>query len=349
MKKLLLLSLFILPLFSTAQVLQSENFNGLTVGNIGSDYTGTTAGQGSFLTSASNGTAPTTTTNAGNSNFQIVSSGNNTSKGIQIQGPNGDKGGRYIWKDGLGAAFNSRTSGNNIIETEVDFFTGATTTSTGFTGVFLYDNQFNVINGLIYTNNTRLLRGLARLNNAGTIDTYVITLATGGLVLAENTWYRIGFGYNTVTGQPTWRLNTSTSTISIAQANWAVPTVAPFEIDLASEAGTANNVSYSGVFDNFVVRASSTDTLLGNASFDSATTSFSVSPNPANDFITVSNLDNILVNGISITDLNGRVVKQNSYSDVNNVQVNISDLVSGVYMMNITSDKGSVTKKIIKN
>ena len=30
-------------------------------------------------------------------------------------------------------------------------------------------------------------------------------------------------------------------------------------------------------------------------------------------------------------------------------QVNISDLSSGVYMMNITSEKGSVTKKIIKN
>jgi hypothetical protein len=58
---------------------------------------------------------------------------------------------------------------------------------------------------------------------------------------------------------------------------------------------------------------------------------------------------NVLVNAISITDLNGRVVKQNSFTDVTNVQVNISDLSSGVYMMNITTDKGSVTKKIIKN
>lgn len=76
---------------------------------------------------------------------------------------------------------------------------------------------------------------------------------------------------------------------------------------------------------------------------------FSVSPNPANDFITVSNSENIIVNRISITDLNGRVVKQNSYENVSNIQVNVSDLSSGVYMMNITSDKGSVTKKIIKN
>jgi hypothetical protein len=78
-------------------------------------------------------------------------------------------------------------------------------------------------------------------------------------------------------------------------------------------------------------------------------TKFSLTPNPAKDYITISNSENILLNSISITDLNGRIVKQNSYSNVTNVQVNISDLASGVYMMNITSDKGSVTKKIIKN
>ena len=76
---------------------------------------------------------------------------------------------------------------------------------------------------------------------------------------------------------------------------------------------------------------------------------FSVSPNPANDFISISNAENILVSGISITDLNGRVVKQNTYNNVSDIQVNVSDLASGMYMMNIVSDKGAFTKKIVKN
>jgi hypothetical protein len=350
MKKLLLSITLALTLQCiNAQVLQNDDFNSLTIGNVGTSFTGATAGQGLFLTSASNGAAPTTTTNAGNSNFQIVSAGNSSTKGVQLQGPNGAGGGMYLWKDGLNTAFASRTVGNNIIEAEVDFYTGATTTSTGFTGIYLYDSAYNVINGFVYTNNTRLLRGLATLNNAGTIDVFAINLVTGGLTLTANTWYRLGFGYNTVTGQPTWKLNTSTGTISIASANWATPTLAPFEIDLASEAGTANTVSYSGVFDNFVVRASATDSLLENDNFDIAASKFSVSPNPANDFISVTNSDNILVSGISITDLNGRVVKQNSYTNVSDIQVNVSDLASGMYMMNITSDKGAVTKKIVKN
>ena len=89
--------------------------------------------------------------------------------------------------------------------------------------------------------------------------------------------------------------------------------------------------------------------MLENDNFDILASKFSVSPNPANDFISVTNSDNILVSGISITDLNGRVVKQISYANVSDIHVNISDLASGMYMMNITSDKGSVTKKIVKN
>jgi hypothetical protein len=350
MKKIkLLLFIALTTTAINAQILQNEDFNALTIGNVGTNFTGETPGQGSFLSFAGNGNAPTTTTNAGNSNFQIVSTGNSSTKGVQIQGPNGNGGVRDLWKDGLVAAFGARTSGNNIIETEVDFYTGAATTSTGYTGIYLYNINFKVINGFVYTNNTGLLRGYAYTDFDGTIGSFPYNLAVGGLILTANTWYRLGFGYNTVTGQPTWRLNTSTGTISIPYTYWVTPTLAPFEIDLESEGGTANSVSYSGIFDNFVVRATATDSLLENTNFDIAASKFSVSPNPANDFISITNSDNILVSGISITDLNGRVIKQNSYTNVSDIQVNISDLASGMYMMCITSDKGSVTKKIIKN
>jgi len=349
MKKILLLSFVLTSVFSTAQVLQSADFNTLTVGNVGTDYTGVAAGQGSFLTFASNGTATppatATTTNASNTNFQIVAAGNNSTNGLLLQGPNGNSGGRYMWKDGLATSWAARTTGNDIIEVEVDFYTGAATTSTGFTGIYLYDDQFEVINGFIYTNNTRLLRGIARLTNAGTIDTFTINLATGGLILTSNTWYRLGFGYNTVTGQPTWRLNTSTGTSSIAAANWATPTASPFEIDFASEGGTNNVVSYNGVFDNYVAKASATDTLLGINEVIASKDSFKVFPNPTEGIVNISTSDNIKINSVSITDMKGRVVKE--FSNIND-QINISDLSAGMYMMNISSDQGSVTKKIVK-
>ncbi|KOS04995.1 hypothetical protein AM493_02275 [Flavobacterium akiainvivens] len=85
----------------------------------------------------------------------------------------------------------------------------------------------------------------------------------------------------------------------------------------------------------------------GVAGFNTA--SFLVSPNPANNFVTVSNTDNVLINNIQLTDLNGRIVKTMSFDGVAQAQVGVSDLANGVYMMNISSDKGSVTKKIVKN
>lgn len=351
MKKILLSLTLIGGLFvSNAQVLQNDNFNGLTIGDIGTDITGTTPGQGSWLTFAGNGTAPTTTTNSANSNFQVVASGNGSTNGFSIVGPNGNKGGKYMWKDGLATSWAARTSGNNIIEVEVDFFTGATTTSTGFTGVYMYSlPSFDILNGFIYTNNTRLLRGIARLNNAGTVDAYTVGLAQGGLILAPNTWYRLGFGYDTTTGQPTWRINTFTETATIGNTYWAggADLLTPGEIDLAAEASTTNSVAYTGVFDNFVAKASATDTLLGLDKLVSNDL-FVVYPNPVNNLVNISLVSNTLeieINKVTVSDVNGRIVKEFN-SNLN--QLNVSDLNSGVYFLNIETQNGKATKKIVK-
>ena len=76
---------------------------------------------------------------------------------------------------------------------------------------------------------------------------------------------------------------------------------------------------------------------------------FAVTPNPANDIIKISNSENININEIIIVDLNGRVVKTASFKSVSNIEMNIADLVAGMYLMNIKSDNGVATKKIIKN
>lgn len=76
--------------------------------------------------------------------------------------------------------------------------------------------------------------------------------------------------------------------------------------------------------------------------------SFSISPNPANDFVTISSKNNTISN-IEMTDINGRVVKTVKAGNINEANINISELSSGVYMTKITSENGISTKKIIKN
>jgi hypothetical protein len=356
MKKLLLFFVLLTTPTLFAQAVNSENFNSLATGNIGTDITGATAGAGGFYTYASNGTAPTTATNAGAANFQIVANDATHGKVLQIIGTNGDKGSRYVWLGGLSSSWATRTSGNGIIEFEYEFYTGAGGGSNNLAGVSIYDiSGGKVLGGFSFNTNTLALSGVAYYSSAtATAGNYIFYLgATAGtnLILTANTWVRVGVSFNKTTGRVTWKgpgLN--------GYVTGAAAATDPDEIDFTSTSGTTtvapivtNTSAATMLIDNFVTRISATDTLLQNDTFDVATTNFSVFPNPANDFVTISNSENISVNSISITDLNGRVVKQNTYSNVTNVQVNISDLSSGVYMMNISSDKGSVTKKIIKN
>jgi len=76
-------------------------------------------------------------------------------------------------------------------------------------------------------------------------------------------------------------------------------------------------------------------------------TQFTVFPNPATDVVNVANVEGL--NTIQLVDLNGRTVKSVNFAGVSEASVNVSDLSAGVYMMNIATDKGTTTKKIVKN
>jgi len=79
---------------------------------------------------------------------------------------------------------------------------------------------------------------------------------------------------------------------------------------------------------------------------NSLVSSIAVYPNPVQNFITISNVSDALINRIEITDLNGRLVK--SEFSPSDSKINVTDLQTGMYLMKIISDKGFVVKKIIK-
>lgn len=84
------------------------------------------------------------------------------------------------------------------------------------------------------------------------------------------------------------------------------------------------------------------------SSAQNAQSAFSVFPNPANTVVNVANAK-AQISAVSLVDINGRTVKSVQFDGVSSAQVNIADLANGVYMMNIKSDKGTVTKKVVKN
>jgi hypothetical protein len=162
------------------------------------------------------------------------------------------------------------------------------------------------------------------------------------------------------TGNGKYRFTIGSAQTSTAQTNVILNTTAvsstTFALKTLTYTPTTTGVYYFGfnntsalnagtqalIVDNFTV----TQNLITN---QFAENQFSVTPNPANDIIAVANSNNILINSIKIVDLNGRVVKQINVNNVANTQINVSDMTSGIYFMNIISDQGTVTKKIIKN
>jgi subtilisin-like proprotein convertase family protein len=75
----------------------------------------------------------------------------------------------------------------------------------------------------------------------------------------------------------------------------------------------------------------------------------SMYPNPAQDRVTISNTSNVQLETAVIYDMNGKMINQIDLSKMQGEQmIDISDLASGVYVVQLTSDTSSAVKRLIK-
>lgn len=104
-----------------------------------------------------------------------------------------------------------------------------------------------------------------------------------------------------------------------------------------------SNDAFAFLVDDFKVTATSLSTN------DFVAKNFSVFPNPSTGIVNLASKNNTAINEVQVTDLNGRVVKNVNTNGVSETQINISELTSGVYFLNIITDAGSGSTKIVKN
>jgi len=72
---------------------------------------------------------------------------------------------------------------------------------------------------------------------------------------------------------------------------------------------------------------------------------FSVYPNPAESYLNIILNENVI--NINITDINGKIVVQEINISENKQTIDISELMNGVYFVNINTDNETVTKKFV--
>ena len=203
MKKLLLPLILGFSL-TNAQTIVSENFNSLTLGNLGTDFTATTAGQGGYY--LYNGSA---------TDYQIASIDATHGNSLRITSGNSyastsNTSNRYVIKPITAV---TPTSGNNIIKGSIDIYTGPAT-GDGKISVDLYDST-NGIGGIAYDYTTKKIVGKARLTliSTGVTSYYNITLTQTNTYPA-NTWVTLYFTYNKTTGAYSWITPEGTFTFS---------------------------------------------------------------------------------------------------------------------------------------
>lgn len=94
--------------------------------------------------------------------------------------------------------------------------------------------------------------------------------------------------------------------------------------------------------DNFVING----VVLSSETF--ALESIAVYPNPSNGLYTIST-KNHQIEAIEVYDITGKnILKQNNFKTANEVMLDLTNASNGIYFMKISTDVGSITKRIIK-
>jgi hypothetical protein len=100
--------------------------------------------------------------------------------------------------------------------------------------------------------------------------------------------------------------------------------------------------NYMFMVDDFKITATSLSVS------DNLATAFNMVPNPATDKVQIRATQGALLTNVEVVDLNGRTVMSAKATAGDFHQLNIAELSAGMYMVNIISDQGSVSKKLIK-
>lgn len=226
-----------------------------------------------------------------------------------------------------GGTWNVYTTNATYPAQEGTRFAAATGATDGVSNTWIFSRGLNLTAGTAYT--LQYYARKANLVGTTAVSNLTVKAGMGKTALEQSITLQTLTNY----APTTYTLQTATFTPTTSGVYY-------IGFNYTSPAHTAAQTS--GIFiDNVSFNATA-----GNDEFLSS--KLSIYPNPANDVINVSNADNILINGAEIVDLNGRTVKVAKFNGVSEAQINISDLASGMYMMTVSSDQGTLTKKIVK-
>ena len=225
-------------------------------------------------------------------------------------------------------------------------------------------NNWSVIQMQDSTGNpigTPLLRSFSWLNNALHPDNWAISPAIDLSAYAGQT---VTLNWEVQAADPDWDLEnytvyvgnsddttvlqSSTTTFSETTLD-GVNTLTPRSLDISAFAGQANvrfAFRHYNVSDQFSIEVDNVSVVVGTAGVNNELlNSIKVYPTQVVNTLNI-NSENTIKN-VQIFDLTGKTIK-NINADNNILEIDLSDLSSGYFFVKITTEVGSISKKILK-
>lgn len=346
MKKILVSVLLVgISYTSNSQELLNENFDESTVGDFALEQlelSKLTSAQGEWVVSSADPALD-------QSFFQIVSEAQGDNR-LELKGssttPISGTNNNYSQKV---VKFSDRQNGNDVVQLEFNFNTGASSVSTN-------EISFNIMDatrgfyyaGFTYYSSTRKIEGYVfdsvSIQNKGLAPS---ALGNGNtdLILQNNTNYNCSLVFDFITGEISWNIALS-STPTTKLGHFEYVTSAQIDPDkfalfaIKIKPGTGNTASKTISVDDIKITALKQSPNAGIAELSVA--NFSIFPNPVTDVVTVSIQPIDLGKMIYLTSLDGKNIEKREITNVAE-KFDVSSLKAGVYFFQI----GTATQKIV--
>lgn len=308
-----------------AQILYNETFDNLTLGNITNDPSGVMPGQGNWYVKLQGPTIAKIAVEPAKGKVLAIENSSN------FQGR----------QKNLQTVWNNRTTGNNILLAEYDFYSEDIENASRFY--------------LIASDNTILIDMILQTKYNSTLKVKEAILdanfpAQGG----TSVFTQKGFNYikSWLTVKIYIDYNTYKLYIHIPKLNilYTVLIKQVLPVDQIYFLSSLHN-TFSGIhnkFDNFRLTALKNvpPEVLSSNSFLSE--KFTLFPNPITDIVNITNSGNMFVNQVEIYDVSGKSIIKQTFNNESETQLDTTALPSGTYLLHLQTNEGIAVKKLIK-
>ena len=351
------IAVFLLTQLGRAQVLFTENFDNLTVGNLGTDPDGYVPGQGGWLTKC--------WYTKGNSFFNVV---NESTRGKVLDLTSAYTKTTQVYtvvKPNLNALIDMRTAGNDVIKFEIDYFTGNKFPSSGsnlskiaffWEGIdyygpqtYLFQLAFNKDSGIIQAQSATYSTNPNSIIQEGSAHTY----------LPFNTWVTflvyldypndkiyIEIPYLNKAYMGALIGNNANRTSNNLMQDFKPATL----IFITNFGSYTQNIYSSQRYDNIKITAlnSVPPAVINLSTNEQLAAKFKMYPNPATTVVNITNSENMLVNKVTVYDISGKELNTQSFNNETQIQLNVENLANGTYMLHLQTNEGTAVKKLVK-